>query len=399
MTSSLMTPFEFTAPSQSTRRSWRKKVLPIGSINYKGQHLDFTRDYLSGLVQAFNDHAFDQIPFQLATDDNQHNNNPKNFIGDVAALELADDGLYATVTTTDDGAALLEKNPNLGISARIVNEYARADGKFWKSAIQHVLATLDPRVPGLGPWEAVTEFSSDNSECRIIDMSQAIFQTEATKVPDLTEEEVTAFRAFLAKQAESEKEDKTPPKGEASTEDDSEVLSDAELEALIAAAEADFEDGPEDETEDEGDGDDDRELVSASASAKLAAKHQEAIDLTNAHLEAQAVELARVTEQLDSQRWEAEKSMFSREYSLPPAVLELAKPLLKGEGHTVNLSNGDDVDAGACMRQVLTEVGKLAKLLDLSNELGSGVEGDSSREDEAKARTETTKTIRSALSL
>ena len=33
------------------------------------------------------------------------------------------------------------------MSARIVEDYARSDGKFFTAAVQHVLGTLDPRIP------------------------------------------------------------------------------------------------------------------------------------------------------------------------------------------------------------------------------------------------------------
>lgn len=56
----------------------------------------------------------------------------------------ADDGLYVTAQLTERGEAVLRDNPYLGVSARIVEQYRRADGKFYPAAMQHVLATLDP---------------------------------------------------------------------------------------------------------------------------------------------------------------------------------------------------------------------------------------------------------------
>ena len=70
-------------------------------------------------------------------------------------MDLEDDGLYVTAELTEDGERVLTANPRLGVSARIVEGYDRSDGKHYPAAIQHVLGTLDPRIPGLGAWEAI----------------------------------------------------------------------------------------------------------------------------------------------------------------------------------------------------------------------------------------------------
>ena len=57
---------------------------------------------------------------------------------------------------------MLRENPFLGVSARIVEQYSRADGKFFPAAIQHCLGTLDPRIPGLGAWTPI-DMSSGGS--------------------------------------------------------------------------------------------------------------------------------------------------------------------------------------------------------------------------------------------
>jgi len=57
--------------------TWRKRVLPVGQVEYQGRMLQFDKDYLNDLAAAFNSRAYDQVPFQLATDDNKHNNNPE----------------------------------------------------------------------------------------------------------------------------------------------------------------------------------------------------------------------------------------------------------------------------------------------------------------------------------
>lgn len=380
----ILTPYELSNTTQTGSKFWRKRVLPIDSIDYNGRKIEFTREYLQNMVTAFNDRAFDQVPLMMATDDNKHNNNPQNFRGEVVSLDMADDGLYATVTTTEDGMKLLQSNPRLGISARIVNDYDRSDGKHYVAAMQHALLTLDPRIPGLGSWDAVDSFSnSDNSGT--IDLTGSEFDKPAKKTKKeksvskkddngLNEDELTRLRAFLDELDESGVDD--------SADDESE-LTDEELQDLIAAL----------DTEDETDADEETVSEPELVSASLSNTDSTALELANE----QAVELARIRDELDTSKWANERDALMRTTGLPPAVLDMAAPLLKGT-KTLELSNGDKIDAGKIMREVLTEVGKLAKLLDLSNELGSpvGAEPDTSEEASAK-RDETTRAIRAMM--
>jgi hypothetical protein len=153
---------------------WRKKLLPLGSVDYKGRTLVFDRAYLDGLADAYNSGAYDQVAFQIADGDNKHTNDPERYRGEVVSMDAEADGLYVTVKTTEAGNELLQMNPRLGISARIIEDYARSDGRHWPAAIQHVLGTLDPRIPALGQWEPV-EMSADDSPDVIVDLSSAHF--------------------------------------------------------------------------------------------------------------------------------------------------------------------------------------------------------------------------------
>jgi hypothetical protein len=169
VTSALLTPFTAGEAVELGNRVWRKKLLPVGDVEYKGRTLHFTRDYLGRLVTAFQSRAYDQVPFQLADHANTHTNDPERTRGEITSMELGDDGLYITAQVTPDGEKVLEANPKLGVSARIVEDYARSDGQFFKTAVQHVLGTLDPRIPGLGAWEAIEAASPVPDE--VTDMS------------------------------------------------------------------------------------------------------------------------------------------------------------------------------------------------------------------------------------
>jgi hypothetical protein len=172
----VITPFSWAGEAvELGNRQWRKKILPVGDVAYQGRMLHFTRDYLGKLAEAFRSRAYDQVPFQLADAKNTHTNDPERTRGQILDLELADDGLWALAEVTERGEQVLRDNPYLGVSARIVENYARSDGKFYPAAIQHVLGTLDPRIPQLGSWQPV-DMANDGE--LIIDLSQSAWDGE-----------------------------------------------------------------------------------------------------------------------------------------------------------------------------------------------------------------------------
>jgi len=198
MPAEIRTPFIKSRALMTAPSVWRKKVLPVGEVEYQGRMLQFDRDYLEDLAAAFKAGAYDQVPFQLATDDNKHTNNPERTRGWVTGVEVQNDGLWVTARVTPEGNKVLTSNPNLGVSARIVEEYARSDGNFFPAAIQHVLGTLDPRIPGLGPWEAV-EMSNSAGVDMIIDLSAAEFAGEegGSTMPDMDADQQARLARLL----------------------------------------------------------------------------------------------------------------------------------------------------------------------------------------------------------
>jgi hypothetical protein len=415
-------------------RMWRKKVLPVGDVEYKGRTLHFTRDYLGRLVRAFQDRAYDQVPFQLADAQNTHTNDPERTRGEITGMDLGDDGLYVTAQLTPEGEAVLTANPKLGVSARIVEGYDRSDGKFFGAAIQHVLGTLDPRIPGLGPWQAI-EAANPEADT-VIDLSGESFAAPSK----------TARKAVKAQRKAAKQQDNTAGNG-ADLEGGADMadltadqkarldkllaLPDDVLDALAAggtvvtpeelAALADP-DGTEGEDSEEDEGDalaeeiaalSDEELAAIEAefeaearntpaepgfrpnympegepvTAGLTAEAQFAIDMANARADETARDLAVVTARLREEDYQAEKRRLA-DLGVPPYLTDLAKPLLEGAGHAVELANGKTVDAGAIVRKVLTEYARQVKLLDLGAELGTPMDEpeDAGREEAVRSR-------------
>jgi hypothetical protein len=136
MPTALQTPIRREdAAQQVGPKRWRKQILPVGKVPYEGKDLEFSKDYLAKTVKAFNEGAYDQVAFQLADGENKHNLDPEKTRGEVSALELSDDGVYAIFDLSDEGAKLVSENPKLGVSCRIVQDHPKGP------AIQHVLGT------------------------------------------------------------------------------------------------------------------------------------------------------------------------------------------------------------------------------------------------------------------
>jgi hypothetical protein len=372
----ILTPFDLGIATPEAGKTWRKRLLPVGKINYKGRALQFTREYLSGLAQAFKEQAYDQVPFQLAGDENKHTNDVERTGGDITGMDVQPDGLYITVVPNERGAAVLTSNPRLGVSARIVEAYDRADGRYFPKAIQHVLATLDPRIPGLGSWSAV-ETSNDDAAVITYDLSGAEFAgEEGPAMPDLTEAQQENLATLLDIPADKlaaligKLDSGDLDRLNGSTPADETPLTDAQLDDLVDQALAMDAAGLLDEDED-GDGNPVSQVPAGAGAAGLSNEQQMAIELAQATGDESMRQLGIISTQLDHERWLNERRKLVNDHGVLPFIADLAQPLLEGAGHTVDLSNGTSVDAGQIVRRILTEYGKITSQLGIDVELGS----------------------------
>jgi hypothetical protein len=364
----ILTPLDRGNVISLGNRQWRKRVLPIDDVEYQGRTLHFTKDYLASLEAAWRDRAYDQVPFQLATTKNEHTNDPERTRGWITDMKLEADGLWVTLDPTEAGEQILKENPYLGVSARIVENYPRSDGKFYPAAMQHVLGTLDPRIPGLGAWQAI---ENANTPAIVIDLTGASFAGEEVTMPELNAQQQANLNRLL--NLEPGALDKllgapsAPPAPPAGTADaDINGLSDQELADLVEAM-----------------SDDDLALLEAeflaetgagAAATGLSNEAQMAIDLANSRADETERQLGVFQMQFDAQRFENEKRNLA-DLGVPLYITELARPVLQGSGHTIDLANGQRVDVGQVVRKVLSEYARMAQMLDLGIEMGSAMEG------------------------
>ena len=140
--------------------------------------------------------------------------------------------------------------------------------------------------------------------------------------------------------------------------------------------------------------DDIARAIDDDASVTVAASNTDtaALELANKVAELQAaretdkIELSRLRHENDAKAYTAERDELAKAFGIPPRITDLARPLLLGSGRTVELANGQTVNAGEVVRKVLHELGRTFKALDLSGQQGSSIEADEAK-DEAAVRT------------
>lgn len=349
----VQTPFRRGEPQRVGRHLWRKQVLPRQSIFYRDKtgerQIDFDNDYFKMLQLSFKAGAFDQVPFLLDPGGREPHDNAavQDFRGEVKGLEEDDKGIFALIETTPAGTKVLEENPRLGVSARVVEDYDRADGKHYPLAMAHVLGTLDPKVTGLEPWERV---DLSTPEVTVIDLTAGRYPDEdagreegpvpGEKPWEPTDEQKAALEGLPG--LTSRLTEFLDQGGSVDEEDDdlggldSLDLSDLDPEeaAFIQAA---LEGEDTDLDDDEGD------LVGALAggdegeATNLAREAQAEIDLINSQRAADAQRIKALETNLAEAEWEKTAQDYAAK-GVPTAILDLAKPFAMAEARTIDLA-------------------------------------------------------------
>lgn len=362
---------------------YRKLIMKPGTIKYEGQRLTFDNDYIDTLKRSFTDKAFDTVKVFLADSDNKHNMDPKRAVATVRGLETGEGGeLYALVEATDDGAKLLAEHPDLGVSPEIQYDLEKSDGRKYPLAIRHLLGTFDPKLTGLGNWEPVQ--LSAGQRMTVLDLSASEPEESAMFTP----EEEERLRGILRLAETSDPPsgggttDTDPPAGSTDPIDD---LSDEEVDQILAllgndATEDEDDDTDEDDEDTEGlTADQIRELLASrgqGANRTVAASNSDesdALRLANARIQQLQGRVARLSEESDGNRWQAERGQWIGQ-GVPPAIVDLAEPLLRGEqgSNTVRLSNADGQATDSTVADVARSMlRQYVGLVDLSAELGT----------------------------
>lgn len=346
MTTAVLTPTTAKRADRVGGKLYRKQVLPRGkAITYtdpatgQTRTLNFNDDYLTKAVEAFNAGAFDTVKFQLADAKNTHTEDPERSRGTVRALELAADGLDMLVELTAEGEKVIADNPDLPVSARIAEQLARADGKVFPVAISHVLGTLNPRVTGMTPWQAVDLASDPN-----------------VPTVDLTAEDYTKEKSMSEKTSVWAKIGKALGLADDASDDDvraklveEKVITDPPVAPAIPDDELSSEDLAALEA-----------LANEPTTASLTAEAQQQIDLANAKADRAIADAQQLKADAARSAWAAERQQRLSE-GVPAALLDLAQPWCGGDvpAGFIDLANTDTTvesvreAAAADMRKLL----------------------------------------------
>jgi hypothetical protein len=336
----LLSPVNQRKPIELSATLFRKQILPLGSIKYKGRTLQFDKNYLTELAKNFREGAYDSVPFQLADKENTHTMDPKQFGGVVKALELTKSGLDMIVDLTPETADLVRKNNRFGVSTQILESYTReADQKPFGKVVRHVLGTFDPRVAGMGAWQEVS-LSEEYEDDDIIDATQE----EVTALSDTATQGGTgggSNRTSSEPAGKGEGGD-TQPKPRGTSHDPQPVMDLDDLEFTDEDLEGLLESG---DLEDAGSGT--RSLSNNSST--------DPVDLQNAADDANTRRIEQLEISLANERFANEARRFA-DQGIPPAIVELCRPILTlPQAPVIDLSNGDHIDVGQVMRAVLDE--------------------------------------------
>ncbi len=375
MTRALLTPRTDSTSAKAGARLYWKQILPLGGITYQGRRLTFDRPYLTDLARAFDEQAYDAVPAVLADPANAHNMDPTRMRGEVRRVEVRDDGLYGLIDLAPDAAELVERMPRLGVSARIVESLERADGRTWPRALQHVLLTADPRVTGMGPWQAV-DLSSDPTP--VLDLSGEAFTItqEESHMATLTENEEKVLAALLAKKTPAD----APAPKEAITTGPAPVVVTAPPApaAPVVTPKADeLPDDPDSWTDEQLNAFIDGLLKDAPVEPVApAAPEPVGASLSTPLAGDERARIAALELSVAQSRWRDERQNWVAA-GVPPHLLDKAAPVLSvPAAGQIDLSNGTSVDPFSVIRDLLDAA---KGTVDLSAEQGSGRGVDTSQ--------------------
>lgn len=365
MTEVLLTPLDLSDATKVGRRTYRKQLLPKTSIKYQGRNLDFNDAYLVDLAKSFTDGAYDQVPIVFADDQNGHNMDPKRFGGEVKGFEVTSDGLDAIVELTDDGATAVDKNPKLGVSARIVEGLTKADGRTFGRAVQHVLLTMDPRVTNLRPWQAV-DLSGKEADEQVVDLTAETYEEGTVGKPtvDKSKQTITTESGKIL---------------------DLSNLSDEDFAALLELSETDPEgdapvgdvpppgDKPDEHPEGEVFEEDGKKYVVLNGEKLLLTPAVAPVepDQVLADLSNTTKEIRDWRTEVAKDRWETERTKLASS-GVPPFLLDLAAPVLSSpDTLVIDLADNGKVDATDTIRKMLQGT---KGFIDLHPEVGHQVD-------------------------
>lgn len=381
MSNTILAPISLSEPVRAGRRRFWKQILPVTSIDYDGQRIDFDPKFHMDLAEAFKKGAYDQVPVVFAGEKNEHNMDPRNFGGDVIKMEYRGpgrgQGTWALIEASKDAARLIKQNPKLGVSPRIKQGIEKSDGRFIPRAVNHVLLTMNPRVQGMSPWQAVD--LSEDADTEVVDLTAAEY-TEGTKMGKTKTRRQPQSQIDLSALSDDEFNDLVVDLAVMARERGVDV---DDLEDQVDEADEDLEDEePQPRRRKskvkttkvvERESEDDEEDPELDPDADLSEEDED--EDPNATMRTQ---FQQMRFDLAERDWQRTRDAYLRD-GVPAYLLDLAEPVMaQPDDVTLDLSDEDDaLDVKDTITKMLNGV---KRIVDLTGEIGHAV--DLSEDDE-----------------
>lgn len=390
MGKAFLTPLALSDAQKVGRRRFWKQVLPETSINYDGQKINFDKPFHLDLSKSFKSQAFDQVPIVFADARNGHNMDPRNFGGDVLDMEYRgpgkQGGTWALIEADKEAARAIKRNPKLGVSARIRQGVEKADGRFFNRAIEHVLLTMNPRVTGMSPWQAVD--LAEDTDTEVVDLTAQHYE-EGTPMGKGTTKTRRGSRRQIDLSALSDEEfNRLLDLAHTVVEDPADLDEDLDEDLVDEDLDDDEdEDTPreprkkkskvkttkvvERESEDNGDEDDEDDSDGDA-------------DLSDSVIRREEVsQFGQMRIDLAKRDWNTRRDGYLRD-GVPAFLLDLAEPVLsQPDKVTLDLADSDDeFDVSETVTKMLDGV---KRIVDLTGEIGTSLDVDLSEEEQSEA--------------
>lgn len=160
---------ELGAHPKARGRVFRKHILNLGDLHYKGKTLKLDEDWYGQLKSNF-DGGVSMAQVPLADDQNKHTEDPLRNAGEVIGLERNGSKVYSLVDIRDpEVAQRIADGRIMGASAFLHLDYEDSrTGRRVGPALLHHCLTNRPHVLDLEPYEEVMAATADNERETIV---------------------------------------------------------------------------------------------------------------------------------------------------------------------------------------------------------------------------------------
>lgn len=147
---------------KATGRVFRKHILNLGPLHYKGKTFDLNDEWFGQLQRNFAAGvSMTQVP--LANEKNQHTEDPMANTGEIIGLEREGNRVYDVIDVRDpDVAQRIKDRRIMGASAFLNMDYmdTRTDARVGPALLHHCL-TNRPHVLDLEPYQEIAATAAD----------------------------------------------------------------------------------------------------------------------------------------------------------------------------------------------------------------------------------------------